>query len=82
MNRNSTVATAAASGGFSGAAVVVLTWALGLAHVAVPPEVAASAMVLLTPIVHLLAMRLGVEPVIAAAVAPVAPVAPATPAAS
>ena len=61
MNRNSTVATAAASGGFSGAAVVVLTWALGLAHVNVPPEVAAAAMVLLSPIVHLIAMRLGAE---------------------
>jgi hypothetical protein len=61
MNKNSTVATAAASGGFSGAAVVVLTWALGVMHVEVPPEVAAAAMVLLSPIVHLLAMRLGVE---------------------
>lgn len=61
MNRNSTVATAAASGGFSGAAVVVLTWALGVLHVEVPPEVAAAAMVLLSPIVHLIAMRLSAE---------------------
>lgn len=81
MNRNSTVATAAASGGFSGAAVVVLTWALGLLHVNVPPEVAAAAMVLLSPIVHLIAMRVGAEAAPAPAVAaPVVPTAtPATP---
>lgn len=55
-------ATAAAAGGASGAAVVLITWGLGLAHVTVPAEVAAAMMVLATPILHLIAVRIGAAP--------------------
>lgn len=56
------VSTAAASGGVVGAIVVMVVWGLGLAHVTVPAEVAAALMVVLAPIVHLLAVRLGLSP--------------------
>jgi hypothetical protein len=70
-----THATAAASGGVAGAAVVIITWLLSLFHLEVPAEVAAAAMVVLTPIVHLIAVRLNVgdlsEPTPAPTPAPV-----------
>jgi hypothetical protein len=52
---------AAAAGGASGAAVVLVTWGLGLAHVTVPAEVAAAMMVLATPVLHWAAVRLGMQ---------------------
>ena len=52
-----TLSTSAASGGVAGAAVVTLTWALGLFHVALPPDVAAAFMVLAAPVVHYLVTR-------------------------
>ncbi len=52
-----TLSTSAASGGVAGAAVVVLTWVLGLLHVALPPDVAAALMVLATPVVHYFVTR-------------------------
>lgn len=72
------VSTAAASGGVVGAIVVIGSWALSLAHVTVPAEVAAAAMVVLAPLVHLLAVRLGIS-VDAPSDAPVAPAAPVAP---
>lgn len=81
MNNKTThagaVSTAAASGGVVGAIVVMVTWALSLAHVTVPAEVAAAAMVVLAPIVHLIAVRLGLSP--DPAPAPDAPASPAVP---
>jgi multisubunit Na+/H+ antiporter MnhG subunit len=65
--KSTNVSTAAASGGVAGAAVVIICWALSLAHVVVPAEVAASFMVVTAPVLHLVALRMGVEP------APVAP---------
>jgi hypothetical protein len=53
--------SAAASGGVAGAAVVLVTWALSLAHIEVPGEVAAAMMVLIAPMLHIVALRLGVE---------------------
>ncbi len=47
-----TLSTSAASGGVAGAGVVTLTWALGLFHVALPPDVAAAFMVIGTSVVH------------------------------
>lgn len=58
------VATAAASGGVSGAAVVILAWALSLVHITVPAEVAAALMVVATPLLHLVAVRIGAEPAV------------------
>lgn len=52
-----TLSTSAASGGVAGAAVVVLTWFLGLLHVVLPPDVAAALMVLTAPIVHYFVTR-------------------------
>ena len=52
-----TLSTSAASGGVAGAAVVVLTWFLGLLHVALPPDVAAALMVLAAPCVHFFVTR-------------------------
>lgn len=68
----SNVSAAAASGGVAGAAVVIITWGLGLANIVVPAEVAAAMMVLVAPIIHLVAVRLGLESA-APAPAPVAP---------
>ena len=58
--RVGTVSTAAASGGVTGAVVVLVSWALSLANITVPAEVAAAAMVIIAPVVHLIAVRLGV----------------------
>lgn len=69
--KNTSVSSAAASGGVTGAAVVLVTWLLSLAHIEVPAEVAASLMVILAPALHLAVVRLGVEP-------PEKPAAPAT----
>jgi hypothetical protein len=55
------VSAAAASGGIAGAAVVIVTWGLGLANIVVPAEVAAAMMVIAAPIIHLIAQRLGLE---------------------
>jgi len=58
--RASSVSTAAASGGVTGALVVIVAWGLGLAGVVVPAEIAAAFMVVAAPIVHLVAVRLGI----------------------
>ena len=75
--RVGTVSTAAASGGVTGAVVVLVSWALSLANITVPAEVAAAAMVIIAPVVHLIAVRLGVtldpEPVPAPAVVTITP---------
>jgi hypothetical protein len=60
--QSSSISTAGAAGGASGAAVILLVWGLSLAHVTMPAEVAAAAMMLLTPVIHYTAVRLGVEP--------------------
>lgn len=63
MNNSSPVATSAASGGVVGALTVLIVYVLQeFAHVTVPAEVAASLMVILTPIVHAIAVRIGAEP--------------------
>ena len=54
-----TQSTAAAASGVSGAAVVILVWALSLVRVTVPAEVAASIMVCLAPIIHMIALKMG-----------------------
>lgn len=59
-SRAGTVSTAAASGGVTGAVVVLISWALSLANITVPAEVAAAAMVIVAPVVHMIAVRLGV----------------------
>ena len=59
--QRSAVATGTASTGVSGAIVVILTWALGLAHVSVPGEVAAAMMMVASPLLHLVVVRIGAE---------------------
>ncbi len=54
-----TQSTAAASGGVAGAGVVIICWVLSLVHITVPAEVAASAMVCLAPVIHVLALYMG-----------------------
>ena len=57
------VATSAASGGAVGALTVLIVYILQEAfHVTVPAEVAASLMVILNPIVHIVAIKTGAEP--------------------
>jgi hypothetical protein len=77
------IATPAAAGGAAGAVVMLVTWGLSLAHVIVPAEVAAAMMVLATPLLHMLAVRLGLdapdEPPAAAPVVHAAPAAPPAP---
>lgn len=73
MKGKSSVSTAAASGGVTGALVVIVAWGLSLAGVTVPAEIAAAFMVVAAPIVHLVAVRLGIPddpPVPAPAPAP------------
>ncbi len=65
-NQRGAVATGAASSGVAGALAVIVTWALGLEHIAVPAEVAAAFLVVLTPLLHYAVVRLGIEPVRAA----------------
>ena len=48
--------TAAAAGGMTGALAVILIWLASLVHVDVPPEVVAALMVVLTPLLHWLAL--------------------------
>jgi len=55
---NPTQSSAAAAGGMTGAAMVVMTWALSLIHVTVPAEVALAAMTLVAPLVHVAALFL------------------------
>lgn len=57
MATSPTLSTSAASGGVAGAGVVVLTWALQLLHVRLPPDVAAALMVLAAPVVHYLVAK-------------------------
>lgn len=45
--------------GYAGAVVVLFSWALGQWHLTVPPEVSAALVMLLTPIVHLVALKIG-----------------------
>lgn len=58
---NHPVASGAASGGVATALVVILAWALGFAHVTVPGEVAAAAVALISPALHIAALKLGVS---------------------
>lgn len=61
MNSNP-VATSAASGGVVGALTILIVYILQeAAHITVPAEVAAALMVVLSPIVHLLAVRMGIN---------------------
>ena len=60
-NQRGAVATGAASSGMAGAAVVILTWALGLLHIQVPAEVAAALLVVISPALHFAVVRLGIE---------------------
>jgi hypothetical protein len=60
-NQRGAVATGAASSGVAGAAVVILTWGLGLLHVQVPAEVAAALLVVLSPALHVAVVKLGIE---------------------
>jgi hypothetical protein len=62
-NQRGAVATSAASSGVAGAAVVILTWGLGLLHVQVPAEVAAALLVVLSPALHVAVVKLGIESV-------------------
>jgi putative flippase GtrA len=55
---NSGTTAMAGSTGGSTAAVVVLTWLLGLLHITIPPEVSAAAVALLAPLVHYVANRI------------------------
>jgi hypothetical protein len=66
-NQRGAVATGAASSGMAGAAVVILTWALGLLHIEVPAEVAAALLVVLSPALHFAVVQLGIERVAAGA---------------
>ena len=59
MKAANPVSTAAASGGVAGAAVVIIAWALSLAHIDMPAEVAAALMVLIAPLLHLIVVRFG-----------------------
>jgi hypothetical protein len=52
-------ATAAAATGTAGAALVVASWAPGLAHITVPADVAAAIIVLASPFLHVLAVNVG-----------------------
>ena len=45
--------------GYAGAAIVLLTWAASQFHLTVPPEVSAALVMLLTPVVHFAALKLG-----------------------
>lgn len=62
MNNTSPVATATASGGVVGAVVMLVVWGLSLVKVTVPAEVATAMMVILTPILHTLAVKYGFDP--------------------
>jgi len=75
--KGSSVATATASGGVTGAAVVIITWLLSVFHLPVPAEVAAAMMVVLTPILHLVALRMGLSPTLDLAPYEVQPAPPA-----
>lgn len=55
-----TQSTAAASAGTSAAVMVIISWLLGLAHVAVPPEVAAAVSALLAPAIHWAVIKYGI----------------------
>jgi hypothetical protein len=67
MIPNTTHAAAAASGGFTGAAVVIICFILSKLNIEVPGEVSAAMMVVLTPIVHLWAAKAGITMPVAAA---------------
>lgn len=55
------IPTAAASGGFVGAIVILISLGLDHFNVHVPAEGTAALMVVLTPIVHFVAMRWGIS---------------------
>jgi len=52
-------ATAAGAGGVAGALGIITVWILSLFHLPVPPEVALAFSVVLTPLVHWAALRMG-----------------------
>jgi hypothetical protein len=62
MNNNSPIATASASGGFVFALVTLLVWGLSLVDITVPASVATAMMAILTPFVHICAIRFGFDP--------------------
>ena len=57
MAKTVTLATSAGASGFAAALVVIIVWALSLAGVAVPAEVAAALGTILAGLTHWLAMR-------------------------
>ena len=56
------VPAAAASGGVVGSLVIIICYAISFAHVQVPAEISAALMVLLTPVVHVAAVKWGFDP--------------------
>ena len=59
--QKTSIGTASASTGAAGAAVVVLVWVLGLFKVQLPGDVAAAIVMILSPLVHFAAMKIGIE---------------------
>ena len=57
--KNTSVGTAAASSGVAGAITVIACWGLSLAHVDVPDAVAASFLVVIAAVLHILVVRFG-----------------------
>ena len=57
-----TLSTSAASGGVTGALGIILIWGLSLVKVDVPSDVAMAFFVVLAPLVHYAAVRIGAEP--------------------
>ena len=62
MNKNTQpLMTASASGGVVGAIVVVISYFLTFWGIAIPAEIATALMVLLTPVLHMAAVKWGLE---------------------
>ena len=57
MTKQVTLATSAGASGFAAALVVIIVWALSLAGIAVPAEVAAAIGTILASLTHYLVMR-------------------------
>lgn len=74
-SKSGAVAATASVTGYSGAAIILITYIASLAKLQVPGEVSAALVMLLTPLVHFVAMKIG-----ASADAPAPPPATPTPA--
>lgn len=67
------IATSTASGGLVGALVIVFTWLLSFWEIIVPAEIGVALMVIITPFVHILAVKLRVpeiDPFVVSAIVP------------